>query len=185
METGDAVPKQWSEKVGEVLIGSAAIARRVAELGEQLSTEYQGQYPVLLVVLKGSFIFSADLSRALTIEHEIQFIRARSYEGTESSGSVSVTGIEGVDLKGRHVLVVEDIVDTGLTLMSLMEHFSKMGAASVKSCTLLQKETARRRADTPAVSFTAFTIPDKFVVGYGLDFDQRLRHLPFVGVYKT
>lgn len=184
MESGGAVPAAWAGQVGEVLLGSVAIGARVGELGADLSAAYQGRNPVLLVVLKGSFIFAADLSRAMDTPHEVQFIRAKSYVGEDSSGDVHVTGLEGVSLEGRDVVVVEDIVDTGLTMASLMGRLKAMGAASVEACTLLQKDTMRRRPETPPVKWVAFTIPDKFVVGYGLDFDQRLRHLPFVGVMK-
>jgi hypoxanthine phosphoribosyltransferase len=170
--------------VGEVLLGSRAIATRVDELGAALSEAYAGRNPVLLVVLKGSFIFAADLSRAMTIAHEVQFIRAASYVGDQSCGNVDVSGVGTVELRGRDVVVVEDIVDTGLTIMALTERLRGMGACSVEACTLLQKETVRRKADTPPLKYVAFRIPDKFVVGYGLDIDQRLRHLPFVGVMK-
>jgi hypoxanthine phosphoribosyltransferase len=184
METGGKVPEPWAAQVGEVLLGSTAIARRVADLGEQITHDYAGRNPVLVVVLKGSFIFAADLSRAIQTPHEVQFIRAQSYTGTESSGTVRITGLEGVDLAKRHVIVVEDIVDTGLTAMELMRGLASLGAASVTLCTLLSKETSRRKEDTPKPDYVAFSIPDKFVVGYGLDHDQKLRHLPFVGIKK-
>jgi hypoxanthine phosphoribosyltransferase len=184
MESGGAVPAEWASQVGEVLLGSRAIGARVCELGADISSAYAGRNPVLLVVLKGSFIFAADLSRAVSTEHELHFIRAKSYVGETSSGEVEVTGLDGVDLAGRDVLVVEDIVDTGLTILALMGKLRRLGASSVEACTLLQKETVRRKAETPAVKWVAFRIPDKFVVGYGLDYDQRLRHLPFVGVMK-
>lgn len=184
MESGGEVPAAWAGQVGEVLLGSAEIGARVTALGAELAAAYDGKNPVLLVVLKGSFIFAADLSRAVDTAHELHFIRARSYVGDVSSGEVDVSGLDGVSLDGRHVVVVEDIVDTGLTMAALMRRIEAMGAASVEAITLLQKETVRRRPETPPVRWVAFTIPDKFVVGYGLDFDQRLRHLPFVGVMR-
>jgi hypoxanthine phosphoribosyltransferase len=184
MESGGKVPAPWASQVGEVLIGSTAIARRVSEIGDQLTRDYDGQNPVLVVVLKGSFIFAADLSRAILTPHEVQFIRAQSYSGTESCGTVRITGLEGVSLNNRQVIVVEDIVDTGLTAMELMRQLANLGAASVKLCTLLSKETARRKDNSPRADYIAFSIPDKFVVGYGLDHDQMLRHLPFVGIKK-
>jgi hypoxanthine phosphoribosyltransferase len=184
MESGDEVPKQWAGEVSGVLLGSEAIARRVRDLGDELSADYATLNPVLVVVLKGSFIFAADLTRVLRVPHEVQFIRAKSYAGTKTTGSVAISGLDGVDLTGRHVLIVEDIVDTGLTLAKLLAALSKLSPASLKTCTLLLKITPRRKQDTPDVDYTAFTIPDKFVVGYGLDVDQRLRNLPFIGVMK-
>lgn len=179
-----SVPSEWADDVSEVLLPASAISRRVSELGSSLSTAYAGLNLVLVTVLKGSWIFAADLSRSLSIPHCVEFIRAQSYEGTESTGSVKVLGLERVDVKGRHVLIVEDIVDTGLTLKALFQHFGQLGVASVKCCSFLQKETSRRGQDVPTIDYTAFTIPDKFVVGYGLDHNQRFRHLPFVGVFK-
>lgn len=184
MQTGGEVPIPWRAEVEEVLVGANNIAVRVAQIGKEISAAYAGLNPVLVPVLKGSFIFAADLSRSMEIPHEVQFIRARSYVGTESTGDVSFSGLEGVDLRDRHVIVVEDIVDTGLTLKSLLKTLKALGASSVKSCTLLQKDTNRRRDDTPPVDYIAFHVQDKFVVGYGLDYNQRLRHLPFIGVFK-
>ena len=184
MERGGAVPSAWSEDVSEILIGSSNISKRITELGHQLSMEYAGKNPILVVVLKGSFMFASDLSRAMHIPHTLEFIRAQSYRGTESTGQVSIQGLEKVDLQQRHVIVVEDIVDTGLTLKSLYTSFEGAGAASVKCCSFLEKETTRRKPDVPIIDYIAFRIPDKFVIGYGLDFDQKFRHLPFVGVYK-
>lgn len=176
--------KEHSAHLSEVLLSAEKINKRVIELGGELSQRYNNLHPVLVVVLKGSYIFAADLSRAIHEPHEVEFVRATSYEGTQSSGDVRIQGLENVSLKGRHVLVVEDIVDTGLTLKTLLNKFQNMGAKSVKCCTFLRKVTTRRHADTPHVDFFAFEIQDKFVVGYGLDVDQRFRHLPFVGVYK-
>lgn len=170
--------------VGETLLSTEAIAARVTALGEEVSDAYRGMRPVLVVVLKGSFVFAADLSRAIRTEHEVEFMRARSYAGTASSGSVEVTGLERAELVGRHVLVVEDIVDTGLTLKGIIEEMRGMGAESVKTCSFLRKTTERRRENTPEIDFVAFDIPDKFIVGYGLDLDQRWRHLPYVAVYN-
>lgn len=184
METGDPVPPPWASSLTEVLLGTSQIASRVSEIGASLSAHYEGLNPVLLIVLKGSFIFGADLSRSLSVSHEVQFIRAKSYVGTESTGEVHVTGLEGVDISGRHVVVVEDIVDTGLTLRQIRKKLTGMGAASVESCVFLKKETDRRGKGTPDETWVAFGIEDRFVVGYGLDFDQKFRHLPFVGVMK-
>lgn len=184
METGGPVPQEWCSEIGEVLLGSTPISHRITELGVDISRDYDGKNPVLVVVLKGSFVFAADLSRALTIPHRVEFIRARSYEGDKSTGAVQVTGLEGVDLANEHVIIVEDIVDTGLTLKALTKRLADLGAASVVTCSFLMKMTSRRQTNTPDVRYAAFDIPDKFVVGYGLDYDQRYRHLPFVGVVK-
>lgn len=184
MDTVSEVPPVWADDISEVLIGAKDIAKRVEELGTTIAKHYAGLNPVLVIVLKGSYMFASDLSRAMPIPHELEFIRARSYEGTESSGKVNVQGMDVVDLKGKHVIIIEDIVDTGLTLTRLYECFEGAGAASVKVCSLLEKETSRRRESVPNIDYIAFHIPDKFVIGYGLDFDQRFRHLPFVGVFK-
>lgn len=167
-------------RVGEVLLSAEAIASRVDALGAELTTAYAGLRPVLVSVLKGSYIFAADLSRVLRAEHDIEFIRARSYAGSESSGSVLITGLEEVSLQDRHVIIVEDIIDTGLTLKMLTKQMRGLGAKSVKTCSFLCKITDRRLDDTPPVDYFAFEIPDKFIVGYGLDLDQRYRHLPYV-----
>lgn len=184
MEGGDEVPAEWVNDVSEVVIGPSTIGKRVLELGQEISKEYRDMNPILMVVLKGSFMFASDLSRSLSIGHTVEFIRAKSYCGTESTGQVKVEGLESVDLKGRHVLIIEDIVDTGLTLKRLYESFEGAGSASVKCCSFLEKETVRRKEGVPDIDYTAFRIADKFVVGYGLDYNQKYRHLPFVGVYK-
>lgn len=178
------VPSPWTPHLSEMLITPSQIATRLSTLAAQLSSSYASLNPVLVVVLKGSFMFAADLSRALSIPHSLEFIRASSYQGTQSMGHVTVDGLENVQLTGKHVLVIEDIVDTGLTLRRLFDVVQERGAASVKCCSFLEKETTRRTINVPHVDYVAFRIPDKFVVGYGLDVDQRFRHLPFVGVYK-
>ncbi|CDF36006.1 unnamed protein product [Chondrus crispus] len=184
MESGAPVPAQWTSVVSEVLIGTHALSKRIFALGDQISSDYAGLNPLLIVVLKGSYMFASDLSRSVTVEHELEFIRARSYVGTRSSGSVTIQGLDDVSLKGRHLIVIEDIVDTGLTLTNLYKSFEGQGAASIKTCSLLEKETTRRPESVPHIDYVAFKIPDKFVIGYGLDVDQRFRHLPFVGVFK-
>lgn len=184
MQTGDPVPSIWADDVSEVLIGSADIALRISQVAQALAHHYCSLNPLLLVVLKGSVMFAADLSRALPIPHELEFIRAKSYDGTQSTGTIHIQGLESLALSGRHVIVIEDIIDTGLTLRQLYNSLNKVGAASIKTCCLLEKDTARRGKDAPVVDHVLFRIPDKYVVGYGLDCDQRLRHLSFVGVYR-
>lgn len=184
MQSGGEVPMEWRYTVSEVLIGSNNIAKRISELSAQLYLHYSTLNPLLIVVLKGSFMFAADLSRSLTFPHQLEFITAKSYSGTESTGTVQIQGLENAQLSDRHVIIVEDIVDTGLTLSRLYDTFAGAGAASIKCCSFLEKVTVRRKDSVPIIDYIAFRIPDKFVVGYGLDCDQKLRHLPFVGVFK-
>lgn len=172
--------------IGEVILTEEAIALRVKALGAELSELYRTLNPILIVVLKGSYIFGADISRNLKVPHEVEFIRCQSYSGTASTGSVKmVTGLsKNLDLTGRHVLIVEDIVDTGLTLQKISEEFKGKGVASIKTCTFVQKATKRRLENVPSIDYVAFELPDLFIVGYGLDIDQKLRHLPYVAVYR-
>ena len=170
--------------IGAVLVSEQEIASRISELGTELSNAYSGLQPILVAVLKGSYVFAADLSRAIQASHEIEFIRARSYSGTASTGSVTISGLSEVDMRDRHVLIVEDIVDTGLTLKEISKEIRGRGAKSVKTVTFVQKRTDRRVSDVPPVDYFAFELPDQFIVGYGLDVDQRLRHLPYVAVYN-
>lgn len=175
----------WENEIDSVLLSANDLHARVQMLGKEISRFYGQLNPVLLVVLKGSFMFAADLMRAMDVRHDVEFIRCSSYVGTNSTGKVKIMGLEKTQLRNRHVLVIEDIVDTGLTLKNLVEELkSCMDVASVKVCSLLEKDTTRRTHDIPNIDWIAFQIPDKFVVGYGLDVDQRFRHLPFVGVYK-
>lgn len=163
------------------LISAEEIAARVKELGAQISKDYAGQKLVLVCVLKGSFVFTADLARAIDGHVRIEFLGVQSYgEGTESSGMVQITQDLTKSVEGENVLIVEDIVDTGLTLSHLLDLFKTRKPASVKVCSLLHKP-ARTRIEVP-VDYLGFTIEDKFVVGYGLDWAQRYRNLPFVGV---
>lgn len=157
-------------------LSESEIAARVAELGAELSEAYKRKRPLLLGVLNGAFIFAADLFRRLDIEAEICFVKLASYEGTSSRGQVATTIGLTEDLKGRHVIVVEDIIDTGRTLSYFLPQLQEQGAASVMLVTLLSKPDARKvplEAD-----YTGFVIPDKFVVGYGLDYDGLGRNLP-------
>lgn len=165
------------------MLDQAAIAKRVAELGAQLTAEYTGLPLVLIVVLKGSFVFAADLARAIDLPLRIDFLGVRSYgEGTESSGVVQITQDLSRPIAGEHVLIVEDIVDTGLTIAHLIDLLRTRQPKSVKICSLLHKP-ARARVHVN-VDYLGFTIEDKFVVGYGLDFAERYRNLPFIGVVE-
>jgi hypoxanthine phosphoribosyltransferase len=155
------------------------IQSRVAELARGLSESYRGQSLVLVGVLNGVFMFFADLAKRLTIPVEIDFVRVASY-GSEtcSSGRISMTKDVEADLAGKHVLIIEDIVDSGLTLEWLKKHLAQKGAASIKTCVLVNKHE-RRDVDVP-IEFTGFDVPSGFLVGYGLDFNGRYRCLPAI-----
>jgi hypoxanthine phosphoribosyltransferase len=169
------------DAVGEVLIESDALQARIAELGAEVSREYEGRDLLLVGVLKGAVFFMADLMRELTIPCEIDFMAISSYgAGTDSSGVVRILKDLDENIAGRDVLVVEDIIDSGLTLSYLMRSLKARKPASLEICALLTKPS-RREVDVP-VRFVGFEIPNKFVIGYGLDFDERYRNLPYVAV---
>lgn len=178
------VPPAWSPVISSVLFSASAIADRIRGLAACITDRYGGTNPALLCILSGSAIFAADLSRALPFEHTLHYARASSYVGTASSGTITLSGVEGRELAGRHVLVVEDIVDTGRTLAALAPVLAEVGAVSVEVVTLLDKVGVAKVPGVPAVKYVAFACPNAFVVGYGMDINGRLRHLPFVGVYK-
>jgi hypoxanthine phosphoribosyltransferase len=159
------------------------IDARVRELGAEISKHYDGERILLVCVLKGSFVFTADLARAIEGNVHVEFLGVQSYgEGTQSSGVVQITQDLTRSIEDEHVLVVEDIVDTGLTISHLLDLLRTRNPSSVKVCSLLHKP-ARTRIDVP-IDFLGFTIEDKFVVGYGLDWGQRYRNLPFIGVVE-
>lgn len=166
------------------LLSTEQIAARVRELGAQITQEYQGRRLVLVCVLKGSFVFTADLARSIDLTCRIEFLGVRSYgEGTASSGIVQITQDLTRPIEGEDVLIVEDIVDTGLTIAHLLELFRTRKPASLKVCALLHKP-ARTRIEVP-ISYLGFTIADRFVVGYGLDWAERYRNIPFIGVVEA
>lgn len=165
--------------IQRMLIPADDIAAKVSCLAERLAADYSDKRPVLVGVLSGSVVFLADLIRQLPIAMTLDFVAARSYGGgTESSGTVELLAGPLEDVSGRHVLLVEDIVDTGLTVQHLKSHLESLGAASVKVCALLDKRS-RRQVDVP-LDYCGFEVPDQFVVGYGLDFAGQYRNLPFV-----
>jgi hypoxanthine phosphoribosyltransferase len=170
--------------IDHVLLDSAALERRVAELGRAISTDYEGKDLVLICVLKGGVAFLTDLMRHVDIPHEIDFMAISSYgKGQrESSGAVRLIMDLRTDIAGREVLVVEDIVDSGRTMDYLLRLFWARKPASLRVCTLLNKPS-RREVDVP-LDYIGFDIPDEFVFGYGLDFDERYRNLPYVAVLK-
>ncbi|MGI8930511.1 MAG: hypoxanthine phosphoribosyltransferase [Candidatus Limnocylindria bacterium] len=169
--------------VEDVLLEADTIAARVAELGAQLSADYEGRNPVLLSVLKGALVFLADLMRTMDVPSSIDLMELSSYgSGTETSGQVRILKDLSHSIEGRDVVIVEDIIDTGLTLNYLMRYLAERHPASVRVCCLLDKP-ARRLAEIE-IDYRGFTIPDRFVVGYGLDYDERYRNLPYIGVLK-
>jgi hypoxanthine phosphoribosyltransferase len=167
--------------VAEILIDEDDLQRRITELGEEISSDYGGRDLLLLGVLKGAVFFMSDLMRRLTIPCEIDFMAISSYgAGTDSSGVVRILKDLDINIEGRHVLVVEDIIDSGLTLSYLMRMLESREPASLEICALLTKPE-RREIDVD-VRYTGFEIPNRFVIGYGLDFAERYRNLPYVAV---
>lgn len=163
----------------EVLIGAHDIQERVAALGQRITLDYQGKELVMVGILKGSFVFLADLARTIDLPLAVDFMAVSSYGmSTKSSGVVRIVKDLDYSLEGKHVLVVEDIVDTGLTLNYIYGHVKSRGAMSVKICSLLDK-VSRRQVAVP-VHYKGFEIPDEFVVGYGLDVGEKYRNLPAV-----
>jgi len=168
----------------EVLISGREIEEKIRELGAEIARDYSGRNPLLIGVLKGACMFLSDLIRAIDIPLNVEFMAISSY-GAEmhTSGEVRIMKDLDVAIEGRHILVVEDIVDTGLTLSYLLANLQSRGAASVKLAALLDK--FERREKEVAIDYLGFKIPDKFVVGYGLDFAERYRNLPFIAVLKN
>jgi len=169
----------------DVMITEVAIKKRIEELAEEITNDYSGLTLYLICVLKGGVMFLSDLSRKLEVDVVMDFIDVSSYgSGTESSGIVRIDKDLDHPVTGRHVLLVEDILDTGQTLSRLIRHLCAQRPASLEVCTLLDKPE-RRVIDCVIPKYIGFTIPDKFVVGYGLDFDQKYRQLPYIGIYNA
>mgnify|MGYP000050647296 CR=1 FL=1 len=167
----------------KVLLSEEEIKARVQELGDRLYDRFKDKNPMFVGVLNGCFIFMADLVRAAQLKSEVEFIGLSSYKNaTKSSGSVQITRDLQRDISGRDIIVVEDILDSGVTLSHVCAHLREMGPASLKICTLLDKPS-RRQTDVKA-DYVGFTIPNEFVVGYGLDYDEHYRNLPYVGILK-
>jgi hypoxanthine phosphoribosyltransferase len=167
--------------VSEVLIDEDMLRNRIAELGEEISHDYAGREPLLIGVLKGAVFFMADLMRQLTVPCEVDFMAISSYgASTDSSGVVRILKDLDINIEGRDVLVVEDIIDSGLTLSYLMRNLESRDPATLEVCALMTKPE-RREIDVP-VRYVGFEIPNRFVIGYGLDFGERYRNLRYVGV---
>lgn len=171
------------EDIEEILVSQDKLERRIKELGIQISEDYIRRLPLLVCILRGAFMFLADLTREIKIPLAIDFMAISTYEGkTESSGIVKILKDLDTPIEDRDVLIIEDIVDTGLTMDSVTKLLSTRNPKSIKLCTLLDK--AERRIVKVNVDYYGFTVPNKFVVGYGLDFEERYRNLPFIGVLK-
>ena len=167
----------------KVLYSEQEIARRIKEMGAQMFEDLQDKEPLFVSVLRGAFIFMADIVRACQVRCDVEFIAVSSYgNSTSSSGVVQITHDIQQDISGRHLVVIEDILDSGNTLYFLKQYFMTKGAASVSICTLLDKPSRRTKLITP--DYTGFVVPDEFVVGYGLDYGQKYRNLPYIGVLK-
>lgn len=167
----------------EILLTQQQLADKTKELAQRISDDYRGKEFVMVTVLKGGFIFASDLVRQMDIDVDINFMAVSSYgSGTRSSGNVKIVKDLDSDIRGKHVLIVEDIVDSGHTLSFLMQLMKDRGAVDVKICTILNKPS-RREVDID-VAYLGYDIPDEFVVGYGLDYDERYRNLPYLGTLK-
>ena len=172
-----------ADDLAEILVDEAAIAAKVRELGDRIARDYRGKDLVLVSILKGALPFLADLMRQIPLPLALDFLEVSSYgASTESSGVVRILKDIANPIEGRDVLVVEDILDTGNTLAFVIEHLRSQRPASVRICTLLDKPA--RRLVPIDIDYRGFEIPDKFVVGYGLDYAERYRNLPFIGVLK-
>ena len=177
------MPEALHPDVTELVVGVAALQARVAELGAQIACDYAGRAPVLVGILKGATLFVADLARAINLPVEFDFMAVSSYgSATRTSGVVRIIKDLDLDLSGRDVIVVEDIIDSGLTLNYLRRNLQARGPASLEVCALLLRE-GLQKTDTD-LRYVGFTIPPAFVVGYGLDYAERYRNLPYVGILR-
>ncbi|MGA7615819.1 MAG: hypoxanthine phosphoribosyltransferase [Thermoanaerobaculia bacterium] len=177
-----AAPHDDDELIGDVLVDAETLQNRIAELGKEIAADYAGKAPLLVAVLKGAFIFMADLSRAIDIPLEVDFMAVSSYgASTRSSGVVRIVKDLDIDLADRHVILVEDIIDSGLTLRYLRKTLQARGPASLEICALFVRE-GNARADVD-LRYVGFRIPPAFVIGYGLDVAERYRNLPDIRSY--
>lgn len=168
----------------EVLLTEEQIKARIDELGKELSAEYAGKDPVVVGVLKGVVVFYSDMIRKITVPCQTDFMWISSYEGSNSTGNMVVKRDVSCDIKGRHVLILEDIYDTGNSLDFTYRHLLSKEPASLKVCTLLDKPSRRKPGITLQPDYVGFEVPNAFVVGYGLDFNEHYRNLPYVGILK-
>jgi hypoxanthine phosphoribosyltransferase len=174
---------QMNQDISAVLFDEFRIQTRVREIGLQIASDYKGKVPVLIGILKGGFVFLSDLVRSITIPIEIDFLAISSYGSkTESSGVVKIRKDIDVDISGRDVIIVEDIVDSGLSLEYIKQYLIKHEPASIRTCVLLDKPKAHKLE--VSFDYVGFEIGNEFVVGYGLDFSERYRNLPYIGILK-
>ena len=173
-----------TNSIAKVLLTEEEIKARIREMGKVLSEEYAGKEPIFVGVMKGVVIFFADMIREITVPCQLDFMWISSYSGTSSTGKMEVKRDIASDLKGRHVVILEDIFDTGNSLEFTYNHLLSKEPASLKICTLLDKPEGRRPGVTVKADYVGFTIPNEFVVGYGLDYNEHYRNLPYVGVLK-
>ena len=173
----------FDNDIQEVLFSEEQLKNRVREIAQQITADYQGKEIMLISVLRGSFVFMADLCRAIDLPCTLDFMAVSSYgKGTKSSGQVQITKDLSEDISDRHMIVVEDILDSGNTLSYLLKILENRHPASIRLCTLLDKPD--RRVKPVEVHYSGFTIPDAFVVGYGLDYAEKYRNLPYIGILK-
>lgn len=170
--------------IQEVLVTEEQLQKRIEELGRELTQQYKDKNPVIVGVLKGVVVFFADMVRRIQVPCQFDFMWISSYEGTESTGQMVVKKDISTDIRGRHVLILEDIFDTGNSLQFVRDYLLTKGPASLKICTLLDKPERRNPQVTVQPEYVGFTIPNAFAVGYGLDYNERYRNLPYVGVLK-
>ena len=174
----------FDNDIQEVLFSEEQLKNRVREIAQQITADYQGKEIMLISVLRGSFVFMADLCRAIDLPCTLDFMAVSSYgKGTKSSGQVQITKDLSEDISDRHIIVVEDILDSGNTLSYLLKILENRHPASIRLCTLLDKPD--RRVKPVEVHYSGFTIPDAFVVGYGLDYAEKYRNLPYIGILKS
>lgn len=178
------VPKRWADNIGEVLYTREEIDAMIAKMAKQISEDYAHVDSEIIVVglLKGCFLFIADLVRKMEIPYVLDFISVSSYAGTNTTGTITMKKDLDMDVNGRHILIVEDLIDTGTTLAWIQEHLKGKAPASVKIACLLNKE--ERRKVQIDVDYVGAVIPDKFVVGFGMDFNEQYRGVPVIGVLK-
>jgi len=170
--------------IKEVLLTEEQIASKVKELAKQISEDYAGKDPVFIGVLKGVVIFFADMVRNIDIPCQIDFMSISSYSGTNTTGRTEIRKDVSVDIRGRHVVILEDIFDTGTSLTFTVNHLLNKEPASLKVCTFLDKPERRRPGVTLQPEYVGYTIPNEFVVGYGLDYNEHFRNLPYIGILK-
>ena len=184
LDISHSIRRLVMKEIIDVMIPENTIQKRIEEIAEEISRDYAGLTVTLICVLKGGVIFFSDLARKLNVDIEMDFIVVSSYENApETSGTVKIVKDIAQPVTGKHVLLVEDILDTGHTLSQLMRHLSEQQPASLKICTLLDKPD-RRVVACVIPEYTGFVIPDQFVIGYGLDYKQRYRQLPYIGLIR-